>query len=343
MENIRQINQLAYDYLVKRNPNSWSWAFFEMDRRCAAFENDIRAIQMNKVAFRLGDRITLSIRKRLEVLKRNKAYMHLNQDIYVGVSYWYSQEAWFHAYQFSIKPVIGSKYWKKTNDVTPLPPLCRKLPGRRGGGRGGRGGRSSGTTGGNPGTGAETSETAMETLAKVEVLEKEVGGVEEDVRWVEEEVGGVEEEEYQLMQDREIFREYMEEEARNEPEYVKSEEANEGSKDDQSTDFDVTVVGDQPINEDVAAYLDEAGEVAALDNGKGKAMDEATDVAAQPTKKRNMQKWQEQAYVDGVRVFVKNCGRSERIEKQKMSKPFKFDHLGTRSTLEKAFDVFESS
>ncbi|GKD02181.1 hypothetical protein Tco_1177155, partial [Tanacetum coccineum] len=207
METIKVINPLAYNYLVERNPNTWSRAFFEMDRRCAAFENGIsesfnkailvprgkpiitmleeirlyimqRLFEMNKLASSLEDSITPSIRKRLELLKdkqrywdvvpsgfqvlevrkgddsfgvnlQNKvcscrmwelsgvpcvhavaAYMHLNIDIDQGVSNWYSQEAWFSAYQFSINPVIGSKYWKRTNNEPPLPPICRRLPGR---------------------------------------------------------------------------------------------------------------------------------------------------------------------------------------------------------------------
>lgn len=98
MERIKELDQSAYDYLIQRNPNSWSRAFFEMDRRCAAFENGIsesyhrailgprnkpiitmleeirlyimqRLVAMNKIAFNLEDSITPSIRKRLEVLK----------------------------------------------------------------------------------------------------------------------------------------------------------------------------------------------------------------------------------------------------------------------------------
>lgn len=92
MEKIKKIDQLAYDYLVQRNPKSWSKAFFEMDRRCATFENGIsesfnkaifgprskpiitmleeiilykmqRLVAMNEVAFNLEDSITTSIRK----------------------------------------------------------------------------------------------------------------------------------------------------------------------------------------------------------------------------------------------------------------------------------------
>ncbi|GJU49625.1 hypothetical protein Tco_1219180 [Tanacetum coccineum] len=146
---IKQLDEGAYDYLIQRNPNSWSMAFFEMDRRCAAFENGIsesfnrailiprhkpiitmleeislyimqRLAAMNKVAFSLEDRITPSIRKRLEILKEKQREWNVfpsgfqeleirkrdhsygvnlqHKDLDLGVSHWYSQESWFNAY-----------------------------------------------------------------------------------------------------------------------------------------------------------------------------------------------------------------------------------------------------
>ncbi|GJX86676.1 hypothetical protein Tco_0337450 [Tanacetum coccineum] len=232
MDQIKLLDANTYDYLIQRNPNLWSRAFFKMDRRCAAFENGIsesfnrailglrmkpiitmleeirlyimqRLVAMNKLAFSLEDTITPSIRKRLEILKEKQrewvvypsgfqelevrkgdqsygvslqhkvcqcrlwelsgipcvhamaAYMHVGTDLDAGVSHWYSKEAWFNAYQFSIKPVFGTNMWKRTNDVLPLPPIIRKIHGRPqkkefqpqvklvgagGGGRSGRGG-----------------------------------------------------------------------------------------------------------------------------------------------------------------------------------------------------------
>ena len=105
MYTIKLTDQKAYDYLVQRNPNSWSRAFFEMDRRCAAFENGIsesfnrailgprhkpiitileeirlyimqRLVAMNKLAFDLEDTITPSIRKTLRLLMDKSRYLH---------------------------------------------------------------------------------------------------------------------------------------------------------------------------------------------------------------------------------------------------------------------------
>ncbi|GKB18896.1 hypothetical protein Tco_0852819, partial [Tanacetum coccineum] len=101
MNQIKQLDEGAYDYLIQRNPNSWSRAFFEMYRRCAAFKNGIsesfnraileprhkpiitmleeirlyimqRLVVMNKIATNLEDIITPSIRKRLELLKEKQ-------------------------------------------------------------------------------------------------------------------------------------------------------------------------------------------------------------------------------------------------------------------------------
>ena len=39
MNEIRQINPAAYDYLTEKNPNSWSRAFFQLGNACDAVEN----------------------------------------------------------------------------------------------------------------------------------------------------------------------------------------------------------------------------------------------------------------------------------------------------------------
>ena len=94
MEELKVVNQEAYDYLIQRNPNSWSRAFFSVDSKCPNFENGIcesfnrailvqrtkpiitmledirlyvmqRLVAMNRTARLWEDTITPSIRKRL--------------------------------------------------------------------------------------------------------------------------------------------------------------------------------------------------------------------------------------------------------------------------------------
>ena len=77
---------------------------------------------------------------------------------------------------------------------------------------------------------------------------------------------------------------------------------------------------------------------AAADKGKETTYANHTqDAIETPKKRRNMHKWMDAAFVNGVRIYVKNRGRSERIAKQ--SKPFQFDDVGSGSTADKAFDV----
>ncbi|GJU63943.1 zinc finger, PMZ-type containing protein [Tanacetum coccineum] len=75
------------------------------------------------------------------------AYMHVGTDLDAGVSHWYSREAWFNAYQFSIKPVFGNNYVEEdkrfhlyTNKLEKSRQTSeKKNSSPRGGGRSGRG------------------------------------------------------------------------------------------------------------------------------------------------------------------------------------------------------------
>ena len=99
MEQIKSLDVEAYNWLVKKNPNTWCRAYFEMDRCTAAFENGIsesfnsrilsardkplitmlediriylmqRVYYMNKMAIDLEDTITPTVRRHLERMKK---------------------------------------------------------------------------------------------------------------------------------------------------------------------------------------------------------------------------------------------------------------------------------
>ncbi|GKD19960.1 hypothetical protein Tco_1209118, partial [Tanacetum coccineum] len=103
MEEIKQINSEAYDYLIGRDPNSWSRAFFNLSVKCPAFENGIcesyhraillqrhkpiitmledirvylmqRVVVMHNITVNLEDQITPTVRKKLEYLKREQRH-----------------------------------------------------------------------------------------------------------------------------------------------------------------------------------------------------------------------------------------------------------------------------
>lgn len=91
---------------------------------------------------------------------------------------------------------------------------------------------------------------------------------------------------------------------------------------------------------DDAANGDVGDDDEAANRGKeAMGVDDTQAATETPKKKRNMQKWMDASFVNGERIYVKNRGRSERIAKQQMSKPFPFDAVGTGSTPDKAFDV----
>ncbi|GJZ63343.1 hypothetical protein Tco_0619764 [Tanacetum coccineum] len=61
---------------------------------------------------------------------RVAAFLHFKLNLNDGVSSWYTQSKWFDTYQFSIKPVYGSKIWKQTQNTLPLPPILKRMSGR---------------------------------------------------------------------------------------------------------------------------------------------------------------------------------------------------------------------
>ncbi|GKD23290.1 hypothetical protein Tco_1224993 [Tanacetum coccineum] len=99
MKLIKNIDPLAYNWLMERDPKAWCRAYFQMDRSCAAFENGIsesyhsaigfarskpiitmieeiriylmqRIVAMNQKAVNLNDIVCPAIRKELEKLKK---------------------------------------------------------------------------------------------------------------------------------------------------------------------------------------------------------------------------------------------------------------------------------
>ncbi|GKF41391.1 hypothetical protein Tco_0124733 [Tanacetum coccineum] len=51
MELIKNIDPLAYNWLMERDPKAWCRAYFQMDRSCAAFENGISESYYSAIGF----------------------------------------------------------------------------------------------------------------------------------------------------------------------------------------------------------------------------------------------------------------------------------------------------
>ncbi|KAK1414874.1 hypothetical protein QVD17_30635 [Tagetes erecta] len=58
------------------------------------------------------------------------ALSFLNKEPETYVSSWFKKEMFKEAYKHPIKPLKGSMFWPKTDDIKPLPPKERRMPGR---------------------------------------------------------------------------------------------------------------------------------------------------------------------------------------------------------------------
>ncbi|GJU71527.1 hypothetical protein Tco_1262932 [Tanacetum coccineum] len=163
------------------------------------------------------------------------------------------------------------------------------------------------------------------------------------------------EEEYQVERDEEAFRECMQEQAREqakidvEQERLDKERREEQEREEMNDYFDPAnwredSMEEAPFNTKYAEVLipsihnlptQQSGvaEESIVDKGKGK--ESPADEASGTKRKRG----RPPSHVDGIRIYHKNRGRSERIANMKLKKPFQFDKHGTGSTPEKAFDV----
>nr|GEW30511.1 leucine-rich repeat-containing protein [Tanacetum cinerariifolium] len=311
-----------------------------------------RLVAMNKIAFILEDRITPSIMKRLELLKEKqrdwvvfpssfqelevrKGYTHVGTDLDAGVSYWYSQEAWFNAYQFFIKPVCGLNMWRRTNDIPPLPPLIKKMadrPGGRSGGRCDRSGDSSERGDGSGGNGGGMSGTTRRDGEQAKLYKERREEQEWENRmdyfnpenWRED---SLEEAHYNQVY-QETFIPYIHSQPTRQSAVYRIMEKPVIKK-AQALDISVTTVDlkEAPYVETTLttaeikeASIEKGNTLAAIVKGKALAVKEDKP---EPKKKRGRPK----THVDGIKIYYKNLGRCERISN--MKKAFIFDKDGT--------------
>nr|GEV72021.1 hypothetical protein [Tanacetum cinerariifolium] len=247
MDQIKLLDENAYDYLIQRNPNSWSRAFFEMDRRCAALKMESQKVLIeqswlrrdNYTKYKEEVRDTQGETKELEVRKCDQSY---------GVSLQY----------------------KRTNDVPPLPSIIRKLPG------------ISCIRDGNDGSGSGSG-----------VIDGSGSGS------------------------------------------GSGSAVNDGSG---SGGRGGGLAGGRDVDE--APEHDTSDDGPAPEQGKSPAVDKAkASVEDGPALKKKRER--SPSSVDGIRIYHKNRGRSERIANMKSNKPFQFNKSGTGSTPDKDFHVKE--
>ncbi|GKC23456.1 hypothetical protein Tco_1025606 [Tanacetum coccineum] len=288
-------------------------------------------------------------------------YMHLNHDLDTG------EDA---RPKPGIKKPPGRKRQPVTGETTSRGRLCSRGGGRgsrgsgKGGGNNGRGGGNTSRGGGNNGRGCGNSSRGSGNNGRWGSSSR-LGITDLGNLWSAGYL--IAEQEYQLNLDEEAFRETMEEQDRLEEDYLnmhRQEEEWEARNDylnpmhwmeednEETGDEQQVVIQDnhsqatvdkgkvvEAVIEETHEAVHDTTEQAKVNNGK--AVDDTTKQGKSGSNKRNRQKWQQEAYVDGVRIYVKNRGRSKRIANQKQNKPFKFDKMGIGSTSEKAFAISE--
>ncbi|GJU64060.1 hypothetical protein Tco_1245895 [Tanacetum coccineum] len=128
MKEIREVDAKAYAYLMENDPSTWCKALFEPDRHCATLENGISKSFNGKI---MAAKVFASDYQVVEVKRRDEAF-GVNLIIRsCDCRLWTLIESkWFDTYQFSIKPVYGSKMWKPTINTPPLPPIVKIMRGR---------------------------------------------------------------------------------------------------------------------------------------------------------------------------------------------------------------------
>ncbi|GJT80285.1 protodermal factor 1-like protein [Tanacetum coccineum] len=305
-------------------------------------------------------------------------YMHLNRDPDVGVSEWYTQENWFSAYQFSIKPVCGTSMEKKIvsrsgrrmtcsnclevghnkttchKDPIPKTPIPRKSPGRksqtksvayassRGRGRGSRGGgrgrRGAHAGRGRLGRGRVGQQPHQERMSL-------------GMHWImntwkhliieEEENKMAREKEILERQDEEALQQAMEEER----EYKRQgEERKRYYKEQRQWDLDNDYLNPKnfTMSEDEMDLAVAEGLVQDQMIDKVVVTEEGVSVSSNTRGRSKGKKVaNEPAPALPFRIYHKNRGGSERVAKIQ-AKKFKIDYNGTGLSAHKAFSLCES-
>ncbi|GJY64969.1 agenet domain-containing protein [Tanacetum coccineum] len=367
-----------------------------------------RLVAMNKLAFNLEDRITPSVRKRLEILKEKQrewivfpsgfqelevrkddqsygvslqhkvcqcrmwelsgvpcvhvvaAYLHCGIDFDLGVSHWKKKQAIVgHCASMGrgIEDGVGHNKATCNADPTPKPPVEKKPPGRnkqsavgycasrgRGRGRGGSENEASGSRIGgiDEASGGRRGEQVREQAKNDAEQEKFDKERREEREWEEKN-------DYFNLAN---FREDSLEEAPFNHTYAEvfipsihsqpTQQSGVWVKD--TTDVTTENVDEFPgmetsettnVAEGIGSAMEEELSAPAVDKGKG--VESVAEQDSAPKKKRG----RPPSHVDGVRIYHKNRGRSERIANMKLKKAFEFDKHGTGSTPDKAFDVSE--
>nr|GEY72869.1 hypothetical protein [Tanacetum cinerariifolium] len=295
---------------------------------------------LNKTAMELNDSITPFARRYLEFMKIRQRkwveltglpcvhavarYIHLKKDPELGVTEWFLKNKWFESYKYSIRLVLGTKLWKKSNLPKPLPPGERKLPGRPRKRRIrhpseydheiSRVGRvmhchRCWQSGHNKSKCTNAPKPKPDNLYEIPTDKERKHGSNN---------------EHAEIMDKEAF-----------ADLVRKDAENKAKEDEMWRNT-------EPVNPAEQTHVIASASSAPVDEQPETSQDPSTENAgssADPKKKANKRKKKADSKQPlPFRIYHKNIGRSERIANLQ-AKKFKFDANGTRTTPEKAFDV----
>ncbi|GJY07995.1 hypothetical protein Tco_0375049 [Tanacetum coccineum] len=279
-------------------------------------------------------------------------YTHLKKDSELRLTDWYSKNKWFESYQYSIRPVPGTKLWKKSDLPKPLPSGERKLPERQNG-----------------------SNAAMER-DQYQQADASVDEIPNQVNEASGSKSNLTPEEHAEMMDKEAFVDMVKRDAENKAKVEEMwREAYEEDKywEEYESEFkdwefreeeenkigivlsvdDEHIIGNkEPVNPSEQTHVVASASSAPIDEkpetsqdpstekvGSSAPVDQFPETPQDPKKKANKRKKKADSKQPlPFRIYHKNRRRSERIAKLQ-AKKFKFDANGTGSTPEKAFDV----
>ncbi|XP_062118566.1 uncharacterized protein LOC133832208 [Humulus lupulus] len=140
MEEIRKINNEAYEWLIAAGPKHWSRSHFRTNHKCDILLNNMcEAFNGTKSILAARDRPIFSMLEQLRIKweltnipcsHAVAAIWHNKQDPELYVSKWYMKEYYMKAYSHQIFPIRNQDEWPRSGKVAMVSPICKKQLGR---------------------------------------------------------------------------------------------------------------------------------------------------------------------------------------------------------------------
>nr|KAJ0193793.1 hypothetical protein LSAT_V11C800402570 [Lactuca sativa] len=150
MKEIETLNPDAHQYLMEKDPKTWSRAFFQTGRCCDAVENGSKTLSGTTKWIKPGirDKVRGAIDAYEVDLERKTCSCRLwqlngygcahsvarisflNRDVEAYADNMFSTTTFRKACNYRIAPMNSSDMWPETNYTPPLPSINRRMPGR---------------------------------------------------------------------------------------------------------------------------------------------------------------------------------------------------------------------